>query len=85
MVASSTSPSYCPARMGLSFFMLAAREEGRWRDRQKRTGGECREPGGSREAGKKRRKEENQRRTLRSEERRGSALTPLLLERMLNQ
>lgn len=29
MVASSTSPSYCPARTGLSFFKLAAGQGGR--------------------------------------------------------
>lgn len=43
MVASSTSPSYCPARTGLSFFKLAAR----WGRRQERNEGEqsmrCRE------------------------------------------
>lgn len=43
MVASSTSPSYCPARIGLSFFKLAAR----WGGRQERNSGEqsmsCRE------------------------------------------
>lgn len=43
MVASSTSPSYCPARTGLSFFKLAAR----WGGRQERNEGKqsmrCRE------------------------------------------
>lgn len=50
MVASSTSPSYCPARTGLSFFKLAAGwgEEGKETSREEQ-GMRCRESGESSE------------------------------------
>ena len=51
MVASSTSPSYCPERTGLSFFRLAAGRGGRKGKRQvEKMGDEMqREPGESSE------------------------------------